>query len=126
MPTPPIHLKRIYEDPSDTDGTRVLVDRLWPRGIKKDAAQLDAWCKSAAPSNDLRKWFHADPGEDRWDDFRQRYLAELEADPEATAEIRTLSAAATLRKPLTLLYAARDESRNHAIVLRDWLQAHRQ
>ena len=64
---PPIHLKRVYDDPSAADGTRVLIDRLWPRGITKDAASIDAWCKSAAPSNDLRKWYHADPsgGEDR-------------------------------------------------------------
>lgn len=121
---PPIHLKRVYDDPSAADGTRVLIDRLWPRGLTKDAARLDAWCKSAAPSNDLRKWYHADPGGDRWDEFRDRYLAELEADPEATAEIRSLAAAATKGKPLTLLYAARDEARNHAMVLREWLRAH--
>ena len=120
---PPIHLKRIYEDPAPGDGTRVLIDRLWPRGIKKEAAKLDAWCKSAAPTNDLRKWYHADPsgGEDRWEEFRQRYLAELDAETESTAEIRELASAATKRKPLTLLYAARNEERNHAMVLREWL-----
>ena len=121
---PPIHLKRVYGDPSAADGTRVLIDRLWPRGIKKEAARLDAWCKSAAPSNELRKWYHADPGDDRWDEFRARYIDELDADPEATAELRALAAAATTSKPLTLLYAARDEARNHAMVLREWLRAH--
>jgi len=77
-----IALKRVYESPSDSDGLRILVDRLWPRGLSKEAAGVDLWLRALAPSNELRKWFHAHPG--RWKDFRRRYLTELRA-PETQA-----------------------------------------
>lgn len=125
-----IQTKRIYEEPLDTDGTRVLIDRFWPRGVKKEAAKLDAWCKDTGPSHELRKRFHAahadaprdeEDAEAHWNEFRALYLAELDANPEAAAEPLAFAA----EGPLTLRYAARDETRNHAIVLQEWLEAHR-
>jgi len=112
----PIQLKRIYEEVGNDDGCRVLVDRLWPRGVSKEAAQLDEWLKEIAPSPELRKWFDHDP--DRFDDFRERYRAEL-SDKKAFAEELLEKAGG---QPLTLLYAAKDETHNHAIVLKDFLE----
>ncbi len=110
-----LRLKRAYDPPAPGDGTRVLVDRLWPRGLKKQDAAIDLWLKDVAPTPDLRKWFGHDPR--RWAEFRGRYRAELE----------TNAAAASLREEarsriVTLLYAARDTEHNHAIVLRDFLE----
>lgn len=116
---PAIRVKRIYDEPSPSDGARVLVDRLWPRGLTKAAAHLDAWHKTVAPSTELRTWFHSNL--DRWDEFRERYRAELDANPEGLDELLVLAGA----DPLTLLYAARDEARNHALVLREILEARR-
>ncbi|MBX3596681.1 MAG: DUF488 family protein [Rhizobiaceae bacterium] len=115
----PISIARVY-DPSETRmGACLLVDRLWPRGISKADLPIDDWPKDATPSNELRKWLHADPS--RWPDFRTRYEQELEQNPEAVE--RCL---AWCRKgPVTLLTAARDREHNHVIVLRDWLLAHR-
>jgi len=110
-----IKLKRAYEPPSAGDGTRVLIDRLWPRGISKQKAKLDYWMKDIAPSTELRKWFGHDPK--RWAEFRRRYAAELREHPDLIAELRFLA-----RKSLiTLVYAAHDESHNDAVVLRDVL-----
>ncbi|WP_416796512.1 DUF488 domain-containing protein [Ciceribacter azotifigens] len=112
-----IMLKRVYEPAADADGARILVDRLWPRGIAKEKAGIDLWLKDIAPSDALRKRFHGKP--DDWEEFRASYFAELAA-PEAKA------AADVLRNyleegPVTLLYAARDEAHNNAVALRDWL-----
>ena len=111
----PVHIKRIYEPPGPRDGTRVLVDRLWPRGVSKDAAAVDRWMKEVAPSTELRQWFGHDPA--RWDDFRRRYEAELVHQPQAIHWLREQGT----HGRLTLLYAARDERHNHAVVLREVL-----
>src|SRR5262245_61692522 len=111
-------LKRVYDEPGASDGTRILVDRLWPRGIAKARARIDLWLKDIAPSHELRKRFHGKPED--WDAFRAAYFAELEGDvaQAAAQELRAL-----LRKgPVTLLYAAKDEQRNNAVVLKAWLQ----
>lgn len=92
-----------------------LVDRLWPRGVRRDSLALDAWCKDLAPSTELRRWFGHDPR--RWEEFRERYRAELDAHPEAARPLR----AAVRRGPVVLLYDAKDERHNQAIVLREWL-----
>ncbi len=110
-----LKLKRAYEPPARGDGVRILVDRLWPRGLQKDGAALDDWIKEIAPSPELRKWFGHDP--ERWGEFRRRYAAELRGSAEALERIRALAR----RRPVTLIYAARDEAHNHALVLRDTL-----
>jgi uncharacterized protein YeaO (DUF488 family) len=110
-----ILLKRAYEKPAPEDGTRILVDRLWPRGLSKKVADIDQWLKEIAPSTELRKWFAHDPA--RWEEFRQRYKAELQNHADELDEIRRL--ARTNR--ITLVYAARDELHNEAVVLRDVL-----
>lgn len=110
-----IRLKRAYEPPAAEDGTRVLVDRLWPRGVKKSAAAIDLWMKDIAPSAELRRWFAHDPL--RWPEFRRRYEDELRRNPESVAALRALAA----KGRLTLVFAARDTARNDAVVLRDLL-----
>ena len=114
MPT--IVFKRAYEKPARGDGIRILVDRLWPRGIKKEDLRLDAWAKALAPSTELRKWFAHD--EAKWPEFRKRYRAELAANG-ATEIIRDLLASAKRAKTITLLYGAKDREHNEAVVLRD-------
>ncbi|MCW8806645.1 MAG: DUF488 domain-containing protein [Rhodanobacter sp.] len=111
-----IVIKRVYEPAVPADGYRVLVDRLWPRGIRKDALPLDLWAKELAPSTALRQWFGHAPS--RWDAFRHRYAAELD---ELAPHWRPLVAQAT-RHTVTLLYAARDGDLNHAVVLQAYLQ----
>ncbi len=111
-----IRVKRIYDDPAADDGQRVLVDRLWPRGISKETAALDAWLKDVAPSDALRKWYHANL--DRWDEFRQRYVTELEGRQEPLGELRDRAR----QGPLTLLFAATQTERNHATVLKELLE----
>lgn len=112
----PIHTARVYDPPDPQGGARLLADRLWPRGVAKAALPLDGWAKAAAPSDALRRWFHADP-EGRWPEFQNRYRAELAANPEAVAECL-----AWCRKgPVTLLTAARDPARSHAHVLAEYL-----
>ena len=110
-----IRIKRAYDLPEPTDGTRLLVDRLWPRGLRKEAAALDGWEKALAPSPELRQWFGHDPA--RWQEFRRRYLAEMALNPEPFEAVRKLARSGTV----TLVYAARDEAHNHALVLRDFL-----
>jgi uncharacterized protein YeaO (DUF488 family) len=110
-----IQIKRAYEKPSLEDGIRILVDRLWPRGLSKKAAGIDQWAKEIAPSTELRKWFAHDPA--RWKEFSRRYKAELQGQAEQLEEIRRLAC----RNPITLVYGARDEVHNGAIVLRDVL-----
>jgi uncharacterized protein YeaO (DUF488 family) len=113
MKHPPA-LKRAYEAPSPDDGRRILVDRLWPRGVTKEEARIDEWVKAVAPSAELRRWFGHRP--DRWPEFRERYKTELAGNP-AFAELRDLVAAG----PATLVYAAKDEAHNNAVVLRELL-----
>jgi len=108
-------IKRIYEPAADTDGFRVLVDRLWPRGMKKEDAGIDLWLKAIAPTDVLRKWYHHDGG--RWDEFRHKYLLELNDNP-AIEELQSL---AKEHKTVTLLYAAKDVEQNHALVLKEFL-----
>ena len=113
---PSLRIKRVYEPPAPDDGVRILVDRLWPRGLSKEAAALDHWFKDIAPSPELRTWF--DHREDRFDEFKQRYRLELKANP-ALADFRKL----TKSGKVTLLYAAHDQKANHAVVLADYIQA---
>ncbi len=115
-------LKRIYAPIAPEDGLRVLVDRLWPRGLTKEAARLDLWLRDLAPSDALRKQLHGDPG--TWDAFRVAYAAEL-SEGAAAAAVAQLQAAAQKAKSVTLLFAAREEIRNNASVLHDWLNAMR-
>jgi uncharacterized protein YeaO (DUF488 family) len=110
-----IRIKRAFEKPSGDDGLRVLVDRLWPRGLRKDDAAIDLWLKDLAPSAELRIWFGHDPG--RWEEFRRRYLAELALKTALLDELRRSAAG----RRLTLIYAAKDEAHNQAVVLRDLL-----
>jgi len=107
----PVRVKRVYEPPDPSDGMRVLVDRLWPRGITRDQAAADLWLKDAAPSDALRRWYGHAP--DRWESFRRKYRAELAG----RAEIVRLLDELRRRGPLTLLYGARDTERNNAVVL---------
>jgi uncharacterized protein YeaO (DUF488 family) len=113
-----ISVKRAYEAPAKSDGTRILVDRLWPRGLSKTDAAIDHWLKDIAPSTDLRKWFAHDPA--RWEEFRQRYADEIRGHPEQLDELRARARSGRL----TLVFAAHDESRNNAVVLRDVLLGH--
>ena len=110
-----IRLKRAYDPPESADGKRILVDRLWPRGVSKSQVKLDDWLKDIAPSNELRKWFGHDP--DRWTEFCRRYRAELEGHSDMLNDLRRLAREGTL----TLIYAARDEAHNEAVVLRNVL-----
>lgn len=112
-------VKRVYEPPAKSDGMRVLIDRLWPRGLSKDKAAIDTWLKDIAPSDTLRKWFAHDP--DRWSGFQTRYHAELNNNDEAVSQLREL-----LRKgPVTLLYGAHDEEHNNAVALVSYLSGGR-
>lgn len=117
-----VAVKRVYEEPERSDGTRVLVDRLWPRGLTKDRAAVDAWLRDLAPSDELRKWYHAHP--EVWSNFRRRYLKEL-AKPEAGEALEELYRLARGRKAVTLLFASKNEERNNAVVLRDLLNGMR-
>lgn len=110
-------VKRVYEPPAADDGTRILVDRLWPRGIAKDKARIDLWLKDIAPSHALRKRFHGKPNE--WEAFCSAYFAELEAEAPQAAVTDLLDR--LRRGTVTLLYAARDEHRNNAVALKAWL-----
>ena len=113
----PVQVKRVFEPVAATDGYRVLVDRLWPRGVSRQAAAVDAWLKSLAPSDELRRWFGHDPA--KWAEFSRRYRQELAA-PELAASLADLKGRAG-RGALTLVYAAADTSHNSAVVLRDVL-----
>ena len=108
-----IRIKRVYQEASHEDGKRILVDRLWPRGLTKEKASVDLWLKDIAPSTELRKWFAHDPS--KWDEFKQRYLDELKANSEAVQVLKD-----ELKKgPVTLVYAAKDEEHNDALVLQE-------
>jgi uncharacterized protein YeaO (DUF488 family) len=113
-----ICLKRAYEAPSSKDGFRVLIDRLWPRGLSKAEAEIDLWLKKVAPSAELRRWFGHDPA--KWEEFRRLYHDELDRNPEAVEALRQALAD---KEKATLLYAARDDEHNNAVALRDYLKA---
>ncbi len=114
MPSMQVNLKRVYETASRDDGVRILVDRLWPRGLSKDRAKIDLWLRDVAPSNDLRSWFKHEP--EKWDEFRRRYFMELTNNAAAQSVLEEVS-----RSKVTLLFAARDEERNNAVALREYL-----
>lgn len=112
-----LKIKRVYEPSDKSDGTRVLIDRLWPRGLTKAKAGVDVWLKELAPSAELRKWFGHDP--DKWTEFKKRYRAELEENDEWLARLRE-----EIKKgPVTLLYGAKDEEHNDAVVLMEFLRS---
>ena len=106
-----IRIRRIYDPPTADDGFRVLVDRLWPRGMTKERAAVDHWARNLAPSTELRKWFNAHPGE--WDAFAARYRAELAGQEEALRALLAMPG----ERPMTLLYSVRDDDHNHALIL---------
>ncbi len=110
-----ITLKRVYRPPAPEDGTRILVERLWPRGLTKDKAAIDHWVKDVAPTPELRKWYGHQP--DRWDEFQSRYKEELGTNGEELALLENLCAG----KQVTFVFAAKDEARNSAVVLREYL-----
>jgi uncharacterized protein YeaO (DUF488 family) len=111
-----IKLKRVYEPASPDDGIRILVERLWPRGVKKDAIKLDTWLKDVAPSDGLRRWFGHEPK--KWSGFRDRYFAELDGNPQTWESV----AKAARRGRVTLIYSSRDTEHNNAVALKDYLQ----
>lgn len=108
-----VQIKRAYDVPNRLDGKRVLIDRLWPRGVKKRDAKIDEWMKEIAPTAGLRKWFGHDP--DRWSEFKRRYEEELEQHQDEIAHLREIAR----KGRLTLVFAARDETHNDAVVLKD-------
>jgi uncharacterized protein YeaO (DUF488 family) len=114
-----IKLKRVYDKRSSTDGVRYLVERLWPRGMKKTQLHLDDWLKDVAPSTELRKWFNHDP--EKWDQFRRKYVAELNRAPEACEPIRQAARAGTV----TLLYSSHDGEHNNAVALKEYIEDYR-
>jgi uncharacterized protein YeaO (DUF488 family) len=111
-----IRLKRAYEKASPDDGKRFLVERLWPRGLKKETLPLDAWLREVAPSPKLRQWFSHDP--QKWQEFRRRYFAELDESPKAWEVIQS----AARRGPVTLVYSSHDTEHNAAVALKDYLE----
>lgn len=113
--TYPIKTKRIYEDPSDDDGVRILVDRLWPRGISKERAKVDSWGREVAPSTELREWFGHKP--ERFDEFGDKYINELKNKKPQLKEIKKISK----KQPVTLVYSAKDTQMNQATVLKETL-----
>jgi uncharacterized protein YeaO (DUF488 family) len=115
VPAANVRLKRAYEKPARDDGTRILIDRLWPRGVRKVDAELDQWAKELAPSTALRTWFGHDPA--RWPEFRRRYAEEVRQHADQFGQLRALAR----KGPITLVYSAHDEAHNDAIVLRDLL-----
>ena len=111
-----VAIKRVYDESSEADGTRILVDRLWPRGLTKQRAKVDLWLKEIAPSTELRKWFGHDPA--KWAEFQRRYLEELKTRGEAFARLRQEAA----QGPVTLLFGARDAEHNEAVILQKVLR----
>jgi uncharacterized protein YeaO (DUF488 family) len=112
-----IHLKRAYDEPETADGVRYLVDRLWPRGKTKAALKIDDWLKDVAPGDALRRWFNHDP--ERWNEFRKRYFAELDAKPDAWAALVDVAR----KGSITLVYSAHDVEQNNAVALAEYLKA---
>jgi len=110
-----IKLKRVYEEDGPDEGVRYLIERLWPRGVKKASLRIDGWLKDAGPSTELRKWFSHDP--EKWQEFRRRYFAELDRAPDAWAPIRE-----ALQGTVTLLYSSHDTEHNNAIALKEYIE----
>ncbi len=111
-----IQLKRAYEPAAESDGTRILVDRLWPRGISKQEAHIDHWLKEIAPSTDLRKWYHHEP--EKWAEFKNRYYRELDHNPESVEQLKQL-----LQKGnVTFVYSAKNEDHNNAVALKEYVE----
>ena len=117
-----VKIKRVYDAPAASDGARVLVDRLWPRGMTKEAAALDAWLKEVAPSDELRKWYHAHL--EQWGEFRKRYMRELNSET-AHEGLQKLYDLALQKRGLTMLYAAKNVEQNHALVLKKLIEGER-
>ena len=113
-----VAIKRAYEPAARADGVRLLVDRLWPRGLNKERAAIDKWLRDLAPSNELRRWYHARP--QQWAAFRKKYLKEL-ASPEAAGALQTLYQFVHKEKKITLVFASKNEERNNAVVLKELL-----
>jgi uncharacterized protein YeaO (DUF488 family) len=111
-----VKIKRVYEQPTDSDGSRILVDRLWPRGLTKEKAHVDLWLKEIAPSTELRQWFGHDP--EKWKSFRGRYETEIRNNDDLIGMLRDIAKEGTV----TLLYGARDEKHNEALVLKQYLE----
>ena len=111
-----IKLKRVYEKPEESDGVRILVERLWPRGLTKSDAGVDLWLKDLAPSTELRKWFGHDPS--KWKDFKKRYFAELDNKGEAFSQLLDISS----KGHVTLVYASKDEEHNNSVALKEYLE----
>lgn len=111
-----VHIKRVYEAPAAEDGKRILIDRLWPRGLTKEKARIDLWLKDIAPSAELRTWFGHDP--EKWDEFQKRYRSELDSNAEVVGKLRTEIQSETA----TLVYSAKDEQHNDAVVLKAYLE----
>jgi uncharacterized protein YeaO (DUF488 family) len=118
----PIALKRAYDQPSLSDGARILVDRLWPRGVPKERARIDAWLRDLAPSTQLRRWFHKRPAQ--WQQFRKKYLVEL-GEPVAARALAQLYDVARKRENLTLVFSSRNKEHNNAVVLKELLDGMR-
>jgi uncharacterized protein YeaO (DUF488 family) len=114
-----IQIKRAYDDPAEADGARILVDRLWPRGISKKSAKIDLWMKEVAPSTALRKWFGHDP--DKWKEFQKRYRKELDSNDRVVAQLNEHFG----KRTVTLVYSAKDTEHNQAVVLKDYLESRR-
>ncbi len=114
-----VQVKRAYEKPAKSDGFRVLIDRLWPRGVRKEDLKLDQWLKELGPSTELRKWFGHDP--EKWEEFRKRYFRELDSHPEEIRQLR-----AKMRQgPLTLVFGSKEQRFNDATALKEYLEGHR-
>ncbi|MBN9617393.1 MAG: hypothetical protein BGO25_18780 [Acidobacteriales bacterium 59-55] len=114
-----IQIKRVYEAADKMDGTRLLVERLWPRGVKKESLQIEGWLKDVGPSTELRKWFSHDPA--KWDEFRRRYFVELEGNPDSWHPIIEAARQGTV----TLIYSSHDTEHNNAVALKEFLKHHR-
>jgi uncharacterized protein YeaO (DUF488 family) len=115
-----IKIKRVYDEPSRNDGKRILIDRLWPRGLKKEDARIDDWIKEIAPSNELRKWFNHDP--DKWGEFKKRFYLELHENQDRVKEIVNAARKGTV----TLLYGSKEERLNNAVALKEYIEARMQ
>lgn len=113
---PRLKTKRVYEKAAASDGRRILIDRLWPRGLSKDLARLDFWARTTSPSTELRRWYQHDP--EKWDEFQRRYFAELDANPDGVAELRDNLGSRTA----TLLFGSKEEKLNNATALRAYLE----
>jgi len=111
-----IKLKRVYEHPAESDGKRILVDRLWPRGLTKEKAKVDIWLKEIAPSTELRKWFNHEPA--KWAEFKKRYEVEMQRNPEIVSTLEELIA----QGKVTIVYGAKDEAHNEAVVIKGYLE----